>query len=134
MVSQTAEHALRAVLYLARQPRGALVSAEAMADHLEAPRNYLSKTLNVLAKQGLLASARGPAGGFRLVADPSTLTIAEVVRVFDSARGEMVCLLEGRRCPGSERCAAHVRWRAVVDAAREPMRSTTIGDLLAARG
>ena len=67
MLSQTSEHAIRAVLFLAQQ-HGEPVSADRVAGALGAPANYLGKTLNMLARRGLLASSRGPAGGFRLLA------------------------------------------------------------------
>ncbi|HEX8906653.1 MAG TPA: Rrf2 family transcriptional regulator, partial [Longimicrobiaceae bacterium] len=68
MLSKTAEYALRALLVLARRGArgGAAVRAEEIADAVGAPRNYMSKTLHALAKQGFVASARGPLGGFTL--------------------------------------------------------------------
>lgn len=129
-LSQTAEHALRAVLFLARQPRGSRVPAGTIARALSAPRNYLSKTLGALAKEGLITSARGPHGGFRLAVAPEVLTLARVVRAFDETADPSACLEGGRACNAAEPCAAHERWTAVRAAAREPMERTTIADLL----
>ena len=70
MLSQTAEYALRTVLYLADRGDGPSASADELARVLGVPRNYLSKTLHRLAREGILASARGRGGGFRLAADP----------------------------------------------------------------
>lgn len=131
-LSQTAEHALRAVLFLARQPAGVRVPAEAIADALDAPRNYLSKTLGLLARAGLITGARGPRGGFRLERSPSTVSLAEVVGLFDETEGTRVCLEGGRPCDAGSPCAAHARWTEVRRAARAPMERTTIGDLLGA--
>jgi hypothetical protein len=60
MLSQTAEHAIRAVLFLAQRAPGEPVAPDAIADALGAPRNYLAKTLNALARQGIVSSMRGP--------------------------------------------------------------------------
>jgi len=130
MLSQTAEHAMRAVLYLARRAPGESVAADAIADALCAPRNYLAKTLNALAREGIVSSMRGPTGGFRLAVAPERLTLEEVVRRFDEPRGRTACLLGGRPCRDEHPCEAHVRWKAVEHDIREPLRRTTVADLL----
>lgn len=129
-LSQTAEHALRAVLFLARQPHGTRVPAEEIARALDAPRNYLSKTLGLLAREGLITGARGPTGGFRLERRPEELTLAEVVGPFEEPGGSGVCLEGGRPCDSATPCDAHARWTAVRRAARAPMEETVIADLL----
>lgn len=131
MLSQTSEHALRAVLYLAqRAQREEHVSAEVIAEALGAPRNYLSKTLNALAREGIVSSTRGPNGGFRLEAAPERLTLAEVVRPFDEPRSRRICLLGGRPCGDRTPCDAHFRWKAVSEAVWAPLRRTTVAELL----
>jgi Rrf2 family protein len=130
-LSQTAEHALRAVLFLARQPEGTRVPAETIAEALGAPRNYLSKTLGLLAREGLITGARGPTGGFRLERSPHEVTLAEVVELFEEPVGTArVCLEGGRTCSGESPCGAHARWLEVRRAARAPMEETVIADLL----
>lgn len=129
-LSQTAEHALRAVLYLARQPHGARVPAELIAEALAAPRNYLAKTLGALAKAGVITGARGPHGGFRLAVPAGQLSLARVVRPFTDAAGSAVCLAGDRACDARRPCAAHERWSAVQADLLAPMERTTIADLL----
>jgi Rrf2 family protein len=129
VISQTAEHALRAVLYLARQPNGARVPAEVIAEALSAPRNYLSKTLGVLAKAGVITSARGPHGGFRLEVPAAELSLARVVGPFREPTGSSACLVGGR-CDARRPCQAHERWAAVQADLLAPMERTMIADLL----
>jgi Rrf2 family protein len=130
MLSQTAEYALRATLYLARQPHGRPVTADVIARALGAPANYMAKTLNALARAGILTGLRGPTGGFRLVRDPAHLTVAEIAGTFDEPVAHPMCLLGGRPCSSAQPCEAHVRWTTVTDAMREPLRTTTVADLL----
>ena len=130
MLSRTAEHALRALLVLARHGTGRPLSAEAISALTGAPTNYLGKTLHTLARNGVLRSSRGPAGGFALAIDPATLTIAQIADVFTEATELPRCLLGTGICDSSRPCTAHHRWRRVTSAAREPLRTTTIADLL----
>lgn len=130
MLSQTAEYALRAALYLARAQNRRPITADTIARALGAPPNYMSKTLNALAKAGILAGVRGPAGGFMLLRDPEELTVAELVGRFDEPSARPMCLLGGRPCNAEYPCQSHLRWMDVTAAMREPLTSTTVADLL----
>ena len=79
MLSRTAEHALRAAIFLARQDRGRPLSAEAIATGLAAPRNYMGKTLSSLVSHGIVASSPGRKGGFRLAVPAAHLTVAQII-------------------------------------------------------
>jgi len=132
MLSQTAEHALRAVLYLARQDGSRPVAADRVASALGAPANYLSKTLNALAKRGILTSTPGRRGGFNLAVPADELSLAEVLGAFDVPGKRPVCLLGGRKCDAHCPCAAHAQWTRIFEASQEPLRQSTIADLLQA--
>jgi Rrf2 family protein len=132
MISRTAEHALRALIVLARRFPDGLVRAEEIATILGAPRNYMSKTLHVLAQRGILTSVRGPHGGFALAIPPDRLCVAEVVEVFAEPNDvRSTCLLGSGPCDPRHPCAAHQRWTELTSAAREPLLRTTIAELSA---
>jgi Rrf2 family protein len=133
VLSHTADYALRAILLLARQADGRPLRAEAVADAIGAPRNYLAKTLNALARAGLVASARGPQGGFRLAVAPDALTLGRIVDLFDEPRPHGRCLLGARPCDPARPCAAHERWTAITAARRAPLDGTTVAELLGDR-
>jgi Rrf2 family transcriptional regulator, iron-sulfur cluster assembly transcription factor len=129
MLSATADHAIRAVLVLARAHR--FMRADEIADATGAPHNYMAKTLNALAKTGLVTSARGPAGGFTLAVAPSAIPIARIIDLFDVPRVETRCMLGNVPCDPANPCAAHECWTRVMRARREPLLTTTVADLLA---
>jgi len=131
MLSQTAEYALRTVLYLAAEEQDTLFRASEIADHLGVPQNYLSKTLHLLARAGVLTSSRGKHGGFRLAKPATRLTLAEVVTPFHGPTGARICLLGRAACSDSDPCPAHGRWKAVSTEVSTFFRDTTVGDLLA---
>lgn len=130
MLNQTTEHAVRALLYLAQRPHGEAVSAERIAHALGAPANYLSKTLQRLARTGVLASIRGPQGGFRMLRPSHEITLHEVADLFGEPRQRAVCMLGDRPCSDHAPCSAHAGWLALREAVDEPLRRTSIADLL----
>lgn len=130
MLSITADHALRAVLLLARIPADHAMRADAIAESIGAPRNYLAKTLNALAKAGIVRSSRGPFGGFSLAVSPRELTIARVTQLFDERPRTGACLLKKTRCDADNPCAAHNTWTAITASALHAIEHTTISQLL----
>lgn len=128
MLSQTAEYALRTVLFLADSDGAA--RAEEIARQLGVPRNYLSKTLHRLAQEGVLQSTRGKGGGFRLAVPADRLKLLRVVEPFDDISGERRCLLGRPHCNDRNPCPAHHEWRAVSERVTAFFRDRTVGDLL----
>ncbi len=130
MLNRTADHALRAVLYLARQHDGGPVSVDVIAEALGAPRNYLGKTLQILAARGLLEGRRGPSGGYRLRSAPAQVRVSDILDRLDEPTPRTTCLMGDRPCDETRPCAAHARWVAVLAQARAPFHETTLADLL----
>jgi Rrf2 family protein len=128
MLSQTAEYALRTVLFLADTDGAARV--EEIARRLNVPRNYLSKTLHRLAQEGVLRSTRGKGGGFRLAVPADQLKLLRVVEPFDDIAGQRRCLLGRPQCNDRNPCPAHHEWRAVSERVTAFFRDRTVGDLL----
>jgi Rrf2 family protein len=130
-LSLTAEHALRALLLLARRPPTRLVPAGEVAAALGTPPNYTAKTLRQLARRGLLRSVRGPRGGFALRAEPARISVARIVDALDaSAERPAVCLLGDRPCDAARPCEAHRRWAEVQERTARFLESTTLVDLI----
>jgi Rrf2 family protein len=131
MFGRTADYALRALLFLARQETDTgYVQARAIAKATGMPANYAGKVLNALAREGLVESARGPTGGFRLAVPPETITAAQIVDLFSPSVPNSRCILGTTNCNPRRPCAAHARWTAVLDAQRAPLAATTIADLI----
>ena len=128
MLSQTAEYALRAVLHLADQDPGHPVPVGDIAQALDVPRNYLSKTLHQLARAGVVSSTFGPGGGFRLAAPAESIPLARVVAPFDAA-AERHCLLGRARCADADPCPAHARWKGISAQIEQFFAATTVADL-----
>lgn len=130
MLSQTAEYALRAVLYVAEHG-DRLVQVSEMAEALHIPRNYLSKIVHALAHARVLESTRGKAGGFRLAAAPNRLYVVQVVAPFDNVGQTRHCLLGRPQCSDRTACAAHTRWKEVAERVAAFFRETTVAELMA---
>ncbi len=130
MLSQTSEYALRAVLHLGAQDPDTPVRVGDIAEALNVPQNYLSKVLHVLAREGILDSLRGPAGGFTLGVPAHELTLKEVIRPFDPEDTVVQCLLRRQPCDPDNPCIAHHEWERIAKQVRDFFENTTVEGLL----
>jgi Rrf2 family iron-sulfur cluster assembly transcriptional regulator len=130
MLSRTSQHAVRAVLELARvAPPAPPLSTARIAASLQVPANYLSKILHSLVRSGLLVSERGASGGFRLSRSPEQITLAEVVSPFqDLGRGRR-CLLGRPECRDATACPVHDAWEDLANAVDQFFGETTLASL-----
>ena len=78
MLSKSAEYALRATVWMARDP-SRTSSAEVLAKVTKVPRRYLHKVVQDLVHAGLVRSQPGPGGGYGLARGPDDITILDVV-------------------------------------------------------
>lgn len=129
MLSQTAEYALRTVVFLA--DRGETpVRIDEIAAALHIPRNYLSKVLHRLAQESILTSTRGQGGGFRLAMPAHRICLLDVVQPFDHHLGSQKrCLLGREVCSDQRACEAHEAWKEVGGRIATFFAGTTVADL-----
>ncbi len=129
MFSTTCEYALRALVQLAQMPNGDAVLGRDLARQAEIPANYLSKILLALRNAGILATARGTGGGYRLRKPAASIRLIDIVALFDGARAKPACLLGGKECSDEEPCSAHGTWREIREAYVQFLESTTLASI-----
>jgi Rrf2 family protein len=79
------EYALLALIHLGRQKSGEPVSADAIARAQEIPSKFLEQILLTLKRARYLRSTKGQRGGYQLMKPAGSVTLAEIVRLFDGA-------------------------------------------------
>ena len=128
MISQTAEYALRAVVYLADR-RGTPCTTARIAAATQVPAGYLAKVMQSLSRAKLVDSRRGLRGGFTLSLDPAELTILRVVNAVDPIRRIRSCPLD-IPSHGARLCPLHQRLDQAAAAVEEAFGTTTLAELL----
>jgi Rrf2 family protein len=84
MLSRTAQYALRALVYLARQNEDNYHQTQVVAEHLQVPSNYLGKILQKMARQHIVESQKGLMGGFRLARTADRISLYEILSAIDA--------------------------------------------------
>jgi Rrf2 family transcriptional regulator, iron-sulfur cluster assembly transcription factor len=80
--------AVAAVVDVAIHARGQPVAAKALAERHRLPPRHLEPVLQALVHAGILKGVRGPRGGYELARERRRISVAEVVRVAETAAEE----------------------------------------------
>ena len=129
---QSAEYALRAVVWLAAHPNDK-VSTPEIAKRTQVPPGYMSKVLQVLARAGLVESSPGRAGGFRLARTPDEISVLDVINAVDMLERIRRCPL-GLKSHRHELCPLHRRLDRVAAMVEQAYAETTIAEIVAETG
>jgi Rrf2 family protein len=108
--SRHCEYALQAVVYLALKPTGEMTSIRDLASKLEIPYHFLAKIFQGLSRKGLLASRKGPTGGFALGMPAKEITLYHIVEAIDGLDFKEKCVMGFPECSGRNPCAMHDTW------------------------
>ena len=130
--SVATKYAIRAVCHIAHLAPGARAQVREISEALDIPPAFLSKILQDLARKGILASSKGPGGGFQLNCSPSETSLFTLVQAVEGPPAEGDCILGLILCADDTKCPIHDTWKDIQNAFRERMESTSIMDVVEA--
>jgi Rrf2 family protein len=130
--SKTAEYAIRAMLHLARSPRGRAVHCQNIAAVEGIPPEFLKLILRRLATKGLVRSATGTNGGFMLGRKPREIRLVDIIVALDEDPCDVQCALGYGRCSESNPCPMHASWQRLRRSMRAFLRQQTLAQLAGA--
>ena len=110
-------YAVMAMTDLARH-EGACRRAVTLADiaaRQQISLNYLEQIFSRLRREGLVVSARGPGGGYRLARSAAETCVADIIRAVDEPIHAVRCgaAATGGCMAGGEKCLTHDLWDAL---------------------
>mgnify|MGYP000967490145 CR=1 FL=1 len=132
MITSKVEYLIQILVDLATIDRDKYSLSREVAERQGIPPKYLPQLMSILSKKGWVASARGAKGGVRLAADPSTITVRDVIEVSGDPFVVKKCLDESYPCSGRESCVLLPLWQKAQAELERSMASTTIAELAAA--
>lgn len=102
-------YAVTAMLDLALNAGEGPIALSDISGRQEISLSYLEQLFSRLRKCGLVSSARGPGGGYRLGKDAEEISVADVISAVDESVDATRC--GGlRNCKGKNRCLTHDLW------------------------
>ncbi|OBT17246.1 Fe-S cluster assembly transcriptional regulator IscR [Vibrio sp. UCD-FRSSP16_10] len=91
--------------------------------------SYLEQLFSKLRKAGLVASVRGPGGGYNLGKDAHFIAIGTIISAVDESVEATRC--NGKEsCQGGARCLTHTLWRELSSRISDFLNNITLGELM----
>jgi Rrf2 family iron-sulfur cluster assembly transcriptional regulator len=107
------------------------VALAEIAERQQISLSYLEQLFSRLRRRGLVVSARGPGGGYRLARDAAETNIAEVVLAVDEPLRATRCKDGGKGCMArGERCVTHDLWEEMGRQLHGYLASVSLADVL----
>ena len=137
-LSEGVEWAAHCAVLLAALPEGASLPAARLAEYHGVPAPYLAKSLQALTRAGIVESATGRFGGYRLARAPGEISLLQIVQAIEGEGRAFRCTEIRKRGPSAAGARAYsptcgiaaAMWRAE-DAWRRELESTTVADIAA---
>ena len=125
------EYALLALLRLAREKTDGYVTVEAIATAQGIPPKFLEQLLLTLKRAQYVRSQKGQGGGYRLAKPAATISLAEIIRLFDGALAptESVSKYFYEPTPIEKEKSLVKVFRKIRDYVSETLEGTTLADL-----
>ncbi|HJU09912.1 MAG TPA: Rrf2 family transcriptional regulator [Candidatus Binataceae bacterium] len=127
------DYCLKALITLAeRFPSPQPLRVEEIAAVQNIPENYLRRLLIELKRGGLVASQKGPSGGYVLARHPARITMADVVQLIEGEYVPVECLeqsVANSLCQRGDGCAMRNVWCEIRDTVTAILRRTTLQSL-----
>ena len=122
------DYCLKALIMLSdRYPTAQPQRVDEIAEVQSIPENYLRRLLIELKRGGLVASQKGPSGGYLLARHPAKITMADVVQIVEGDYAPVECLEGGSTlCQPGDGCAMREVWREVRESVNAILSRTTL--------
>jgi len=125
----SSQYAIRILSYIANNENQSLYCAKDLSETLIIPYKFLTKIMTDLVKAEFIISVRGREGGYRLAKPASTITVIEILNVFNDFINREQCVLGIGKCDGDHKCAMHDKWKKPKDVIQIMFEETTLENL-----
>jgi Rrf2 family protein len=129
-LSTRSRYGTRIILELARRNQERPVQVSEIARAQSIPVKYLEQLIRTLKQAGLITSVRGSRGGHKLDCPPDSISIGQLVRLFEGQSELVACVSSPDQCQMAEECPVRAVWQEATEAMYEKLDSVTIADLI----
>ncbi len=130
-ISTKGRYALRLMLDLANNHQYGYTPVKEISLRQDISDKYLEQIISRLSKAGLVISARGAQGGYKLAKEPAECTVGEILRVLEGDLAPVACAasLHPVNCPRADDCVTTEVWRRIGNAINDVVDNITLADL-----
>ncbi|HBG62392.1 MAG: hypothetical protein A2Y03_08650 [Omnitrophica WOR_2 bacterium GWF2_38_59] len=132
LITKDTDYAIRAISYIARSGKP-IVSVSEIEKALNLPRSFLRKTLQTLQKGGVLTSTKGNKGGFSLDKNYKSITLVDIIKIYQGDICFTDCLLKKEICPEISKCVVRKKIKIIEKMVNTELNKITIDSILSCK-
>jgi Rrf2 family protein len=132
-ISAKVDYAVRALCEIAARSGDVPVKADEIARAQDIPHSFLENILVDLRRAGFVRSLRGQVGGYRMAAEPSSITIADVIRAVEGPLADVRGVRPESLAFNGSATALRDVWLATRVGLRRVLEHVTIADVVSGK-
>ena len=129
--SNPTEYAIRGLSELAIRGEDKPVLLDELVKGTDLPRDFVAKVFQKLVRGGVLKSAKGRGGGFRLARPASEVMLIHIVESIDGPQMLDTCVVGLERCNDQMPCPQHDLYKPIRQRLKDYLTTTSLADLAA---
>lgn len=130
MISNACKYGIRATVFVAsKHGKGIKLNIKEIAKEVDAPEAFTGKILQLLNKNNVLTSLKGPYGGFFMLDSQMDQPVINIVKAIDGMGVFQECGLGLKQCSSKHPCPLHNEYKIARDALLNAFQNTTIQQL-----
>ena len=129
-ISTKGRYALRLMLDLAMNHGGGFIPLKTVAQRQEISDKYLEQIIHRLNREGLVESARGAQGGYRLARKAEDYSVGEILRTVEGSLAPVSCLDCKTPCDKFDSCLTIGLYKKIQNAIDGVVDHTSLADII----
>jgi len=131
MFSKACEYGIRAIIHIAVLSQDEKrVGLKEIAKEIGSPEAFTAKILQILSKNDLVESTKGPTGGFEMsVQQMKKIKLSDVVSAIDGDSIYKGCGLGMKECSEKHPCPVHEKFKTIRNELKKMLENTSIYNL-----
>jgi Rrf2 family protein len=128
--STRTRYGLRFLIYLGAEGGDRFVQLGEISEAEGISQKYLEQIIRLLKPAGVLTSARGITGGYKLAVKPDEITLERLFEVLEGDLAPINCLRVNDGCERASRCPTLPMWLELEELVRGFLGKRTLGTLI----
>ena len=130
MITTKGRNALKVMIDLAQHEGCGNVSLTDIAERQHESVKYLEAVMGPLSSAGLVLSARGKSGGYRLARPATESSVGEIIVAAEGPLAPVSCLYSDVPCENASKCLSLPLWKELDEVIVNFLNSKKLSDLL----
>lgn len=127
-LTRKVEYALIALRHLRRQDEDTVSSAREISKAYGLPNQLLAKTLQQMAREGLIIPVQGPKGGYRVTDKVASMNLNAFIELMEGPVGLMDCFIDSN-CEQEQLCNIRMPITKINSSIRKVFEGMSLADI-----